>query len=120
MHADMQQMTFLEWLESGKAKPLLNTQTRYLSGHGCESIDRALQNIRDERLTFGMVERFEESIALFNQTFGWSLSVRHDNRSPKQGLSDRAIELAEELQADDMRLYKEACEMFEGQFGGLS
>lgn len=117
MHPEMQPMTFREWLESSHSKPYLNAQTRYLSGHGVESLDMALRNLSDTRLTFGLVGRFSESVVLFNQVFGWSLVERHENTDrhhlipPMLGRAD--YELAKTLQADDMVLHQAVCELFE-------
>lgn len=116
MHPEMQSMSFREWLESDYSKPYLNTQTRYLSGHGVESLNTALVNLRDERLNFGLVECFPDSVRLFNQAFNWSLVERHENTDrhhlvpPMLGRAD--YDLAKELQAYDMALYRAACELF--------
>ena len=113
MHPEMQSMGFRRWLESDSVKPLLNTQTRYMSGHGCENLDSALQNLNNRRLTFGLVEYFAESVALFNLTFGWSLRMRHDNATHGElDLDTETYDMACELQADDMVLYEVARELF--------
>lgn len=113
IHQDMQYMTFFEWMENGTAQSHLNTQTRYLSAHGAESIDEALDNLQNERLHFGVMEYFEESIRRWNKRFGWTMKPRHDNKTPRnRDLSDDEVKLAEHLQRDDMRLYNRAKQMF--------
>lgn len=123
MHPEMQPMTFREWLESSHSKPYLNTQTRYLSGHGIESLDTALVNLRDERLTFGLVDCFADSVRLFNQVFDWTLVERHENTDPHEivpSMLGRAdYEFAKGLQTDDMVLYRAACKLFEAHLIGI-
>jgi hypothetical protein len=123
MHPEMQPMTFYNWLTSEYSKPYLNTQTRYLSGHGIENLDTAMRNLTDERLTFGLVDRFEESTILFNRCFNWSLVERHEN-TDRHHLAKAWMaadyELAESLQNDDMVLYQAACELFEERIRSVS
>jgi hypothetical protein len=102
---------FLEWVQ-GEGKVFLNGQTRLLSGHGRESVHVAMTNLTNPRLSFGLLEHFEESVARWNERFGWSLVVEHRNKSEKIALSDEAIKLVEWLQSDDMKLYDVACEIF--------
>ena len=112
----VQATDFEAWLHDGESQRYRNTQTRYLSAHGMEDIDAALRNLESDRLTFGLLERFDESIALFNRKFGWQMRPRHDNAaSSRQRLPDDIWAQAEIAQADDMRLYEKVCDLFEQQ-----
>lgn len=117
MHPEIQPMSFYEWLTSEHSKPYLNTQTRYMSGHGQEHIGHALHNLKSNRLAFGLVERFDESVALFNRVFNWSMQSRRDNAAPAKFKKDlfkpEMLKLIESFQAPDMVLYRAACELFE-------
>ena len=108
---------FAGWVQSSHIRPYLNGQTTYLSGHGVRNVDIALNNLQSERVTFGLVERFADSIQLFNHKFGWSLTEQQRNISPNVvDLEPDVYQEVGRLQANDMRLYTWATEYFEEQF----
>lgn len=108
---------FRDWLTPENVAQFSNVQTRYLSSHGNENKEIALSWLMNGRLTFGILERFDDSLRLFNESFDWSLKAKHMNRTPKSSnLDAETIALVEKLQADDMELYRIACDLFESQF----
>jgi len=99
---------FMAWVR-GEGSKFLNSQTRMLSGHGCYSLDAAMRNLQDERLSFGILELFGESVQRWNERFGWSMRVQHRNESAAiVELSESDQVEVELLQADDMQLYTDA------------
>lgn len=117
MHSDIQHMGFEEWVCSNAAKPYFNTQTKYLSSHNQPTVHIAISWLLHGRLIYGILERFDESIALFNESFGWAMNSQHLNKAPSRtALSQDTMRMAEEYQRDDMELYRIACELFDTQF----
>ena len=115
----LQVIGFEGWVQSEHIAPYLNGQTRYLSGHDIWNGQVALENLQSERVTFGLVERYSDTIQLFNDTFNWGLrefkrNVSHNVANISKGLRQDI----ERLQADDMRLYQYALDNFERQFNG--
>lgn len=104
---------FMEWVR-GEGSKFLNSQTRLLSGHGCTSLDAAMRNLQCDRLSFGILELFGESVRRWNERFGWSMRVQHRNESEAVvQLSEREQVEVEFLQADDMQLYTDALWKFD-------
>lgn len=109
----MKRIGFEAWVQSDHANPYLNNQTTYLSGHHCKELRVALRNLQSERVTFGLVEKYQESIDRFNTLFGWSLILRHENASTASlAISELTWSMVEKLQHDDMVLYETALELF--------
>lgn len=103
---------FMEWVR-GEGSCFLNGQTRLLSWHGCYSLATALQNLRSDRLSFGIMELFDMSIEQWNKRYGWSMVAQHRNQSDSQvALSEADRAELERLQADDCRLYCKAKKLF--------
>jgi hypothetical protein len=113
LHPMARRLRFEDWVRSDEGRPFLNGQTKFLSGHGVADVDVAIRNLQDERVAFGLVERFSESLALFNRVFGWNLQERHDKSGGAAEYEDDGTIAA--LQADDMRLWRVACELFDAQ-----
>lgn len=107
---------FATWVRHPQIQHLLNNQTAYLSGHHRRDGVIALENLRSERVTIGLVERYAESVAIFNRKFGWDLRMLHENRTQGEVvISDALRGEVERLQRHDVRLYQEACRLFENQ-----
>ena len=113
----MTEIGFEGWIRSDHARTYFNGQTTYLSGHHVRNGAKALANLQQARVTFGLVERYAESVALFNRTFGWQMTEQHRHKSENVvALDDETFKFVEQLQADDMKLYQWACANFERQF----
>lgn len=119
LHPMLREMGFEAWVQSEMARPYLNNQTTYLSGHNKCNLAVALKNLEDGRLSFGILEHFAESIARWNTKFGWSMVVEHQNKSEGKPISADALQMVEGLQYDDMVLYEAALELFGKDGGGL-
>lgn len=104
-----------------------NHQTRFLGGRfwGYAASDlnngvltSAKKNLK--KCVYGLVERWDESIALFEQAIGQKLPVaiieNFNHKYRAEPLSERVIEAATTLQSYDMSLYDYALEHFEDQF----
>lgn len=104
-----------------------NHQTRFLSGYFYGHTENDLNNgvttyakKNIKRCVFGLMERWDESIALFEHAIGKkfprSVVENFNGKYRATHLSDRVIEKATELQAYDMSLYDYALKHFEDQF----
>lgn len=87
-------------------------------------VELAKQRLRSFA-AFGLCERFDESIMLFDYTFGWkpsrdyqSFNVR-PGRGGDAGLSSRALDAARALSRDDLELYEFASRLFEERFAAM-
>ena len=128
-------MGFSGWVRSKHVMPFLNDQTRVLSGgwvypvedeqkramYGQEAnYTRAISNLCNLRMTFGLLERLDESVKLFNHAFGWQLPEPiHVNKAQVNtddiDLDKSTIDYVKQLQHKDMRLYKAAQDTFNRQ-----
>lgn len=102
-------------------------QTRFIAG--CEPrevapdeqlLAEAKRNLEHEFVTFGLTERFDESLLLFRQALGWSVRgyARENVTRPKRVHADKAAELREQLAqilVVDCELYRFASELFAGR-----
>jgi hypothetical protein len=114
---------FSEWLSSDSRDHLGNHQVRWLIGRidkdpiGRDDIDRAKHIIAHECAAFGIVERFDESMLLFQDALGWeSVCYRARNVYRQDGdreLADEAIGLLAESHALSFELCAFARELFE-------
>ncbi|MEO1287279.1 MAG: hypothetical protein AAFV93_05890 [Chloroflexota bacterium] len=118
MHPYMKTMSFDKWVRSEHVEPYLNMQTRFMSGHGTAvGIYTAISWLMNGRLVYGIMDEFNRSVELFNEQFGWSMTPKHLNAILIDPDFDiKTVELIEELQRDDMELYRIACEFFDTQF----
>jgi hypothetical protein len=105
---------FRRWLLNHAAS-YANAQTRALGG----TVARAAATLADDRVVFGLVEQFPESIDLFNSAFGWHLPHpprfnRASINTDEIDLDDETYQLAASVQSDDMALYAIARARFAG------
>lgn len=125
--ADVYRNTGLEgFLHSPYAEKYLNQQTRFLTGRmwspgelSSGVLTYGKRNLG--RCVYGLLERFEESLALFGQATGLAFDeLRHENRNPgrKRPLTEAQRERIADMQSYDMSLYAYAVEHFEEQFNG--
>lgn len=116
-------------------KPGWNMQTSFLSGYflACHlegrqpdaaafdaaMLDRAKENLARHAVV-GLTERFDETLLLLRETFGWErrnlLYYRTNvgrNRKPRRQVSDEALAVVREHNALDLELYAFARRLFE-------
>ena len=122
-----------EFLASGNTE-LSNLQTKMLINQGSsaspdlidrlpasEVVDRALKNLSEKIVCFGLQEYFDESLILFATQFSWRTltydSVNRANSSRKLEFKDHHLKRIAELNAIDIEVYKLAKEKFLGQIG---
>lgn len=97
------------------AEKLPNRQTRFLAGMyegnpACSDLERALQNIEAHYEVAGVVERFDESLAIIQMRFGWPIvGYTHENvsaRRPKAAaLSEEELAVVRRCNEFDTTLY---------------
>jgi hypothetical protein len=101
-----------------------NLQTRMLAGDeepvaevGDETLERARENLRGAFTAFGLVERFDESLALFKRALDLRsityVQQRTTTRPRGAEVPDELIRLAKEANHYDDQLYAWARELFE-------
>lgn len=107
-----------------------NIQTKYVAGvprdQACTEahLERAIHVLSDELATFGILERFAESIFLFAKAFGWSSAPLNHNglntKRPKRESLDRSV-LAQVTRHNlhDMHLYALAYRLFDDRMQQL-
>ena len=119
-----------EFLYSGNSE-LSNLQSRMLINYekkgsvliigtltSEEIITKALDNLFNKVACYGLQEYFDESLILFSNQFNWRTPYyEYRNRKDRKNLlkfEDRHIEKIKELNAIDIKFYKEAKERFVG------
>jgi hypothetical protein len=98
-----------------------NVQTLYLCDDpwSPDMLESAKRNLSERMYYFGIVERFEASIALFRRRFGntvpYAVPLAHENRSRQDTvrLSARALNRVRKLNEKDYDLYDFAVRRFE-------
>ena len=122
-HDRVQGMPLADYVRSGIALEMDNSQTRAIAGdvgtpYGeCteEMLETARRNLAEHFAWVGVTERFDESIVLLRRTFGWS-DVRYMNANVARSTtppSESDLALIEEMNSLDMALYREACLAFD-------
>ena len=114
-HQAAQGMGLEEYLASGLAQEMNNSQTRALAGavdvpygeNPPELLELAKRNVEEHFRVVGLTERFDESLVLFGLAFGWSrLSyVRANVASRRVVPSPAGLAEIERLNALDLELY---------------
>lgn len=88
-------------------------------------LDRAVERL-ESAITFGLVERLEETFRLVAHTFGWPGSTSPPRLNPRRSerdagdLTDRALEQVKRLTVLDQRLYDHAARLFDQRIAGLT
>jgi len=114
-HQAAQGMGLEEYLVSGLAQEMNNSQTRALAGavevpygeNPPELLELAKRNVEEHFRVVGLTERFDESLVLFGLAFGWSrLSYVRANVASKRVVpSPAGLAEIERLNALDLELY---------------
>lgn len=129
-------MTLLDYATSGVAAELENDQTRRLCGfmsaiprddspNGRKSLEIAKKNLREHFLTFGLAERYEETLKLFANRLGWVFPKQQQSKNStdirflRSRVPDRTIEAIAEHNSLDIKLYGVAKNIFEKQIFSL-
>jgi hypothetical protein len=125
VHALATQSTLAQWVGSRGLVEMDNGQTRRLAGEmdlpfgrvNSGMLDRAKSNLA-AFAAVGLTERFEESLILFRQAFGWVLhpfTARNvaDNRPRRAELGAEALEAIAHCNRFDLELYRFASALFE-------
>jgi hypothetical protein len=124
-HERAQGMSLAQYIESGFALEMDNSQTRAVAGDigtpfgGCtrEMLETAKQNLEDYFAWVGVTERFDESVVLLGRTFGWkdvrflSANVARSGERP----SDEELALVRRMNQLDLELYDHACQLLDAR-----
>lgn len=124
-HERAQGMSLTEYIESGFALEMDNSQTRALAGDigtpfgGCtpEMLATAKRNLEGHFAWVGVTERFDESVVLLGRTFGWndvryrSANVARTGEPP----TDEELALVRRMNPLDLDLYDHACRTLEAR-----
>jgi len=127
-HQAAQGMGLEEYLVSGLAQEMNNSQTRALAGavevpygeNPPELLELAKRNVEEHFRVVGLTERFDESLVLFGLAFGWSrLSYVRANVASKRVVpSPAGLAEIERLNALDLELYDWAERRLEATIDG--
>jgi len=115
-------MSLAEYVSSGVSIELNNGQTRLLSGMNtkypfgqCEKdlVDTALHNLRHHFETAGIVEQFDDSLAVMSLEFGWQwIYYLKKNVTPVSHIEDtldrNTLSIIEKYNQYDLELYEYA------------
>lgn len=126
-------MSLADFIASKKDCMLDNAQTRLLSGlesgHevpfgecGPDMLEAAKRNLRDAFAVVGLTERFDETLLLLREAFGWRrLFYARQNvsakRPEKEELPSSTLDAILQINALDVQLYQYAQRLFEEQVG---
>lgn len=121
-------MSLKEYMESGINTFIDNGQVRFLSNScgvpfgECHEgmLEEAKRTLAEDIEVVGLSERFDDSLTLLSQKFGWSVArpekanVTSDRPSIKE-ISDNALEAIRKYNLLDIELYRFAKGLFEKQ-----
>ncbi|MDQ0218889.1 sulfotransferase family 2 domain-containing protein [Peribacillus cavernae] len=116
MHEKVKNMSFPDFIfdetRDGRS-PLVNHQTRFLSGEKIPDLEKAKENMHEHYTVVGLTEMFDESIFLMKKYLDWNeidySSSNVTNNRPKQNdMPKEVIELIREKNDLDYRLYEYA------------
>lgn len=116
------------------SKEVNNGQTRILAGREfwnyefgkcpSELLDKAKENLENLCAVVGLTERFDETVRLLHDTFGWTIPIYEkknvSNNKPKRSeLGSETLKLLEKYNRLDIELYHFAEELFEKQLQSI-
>lgn len=125
-----ERMTLADYIRSGVSLEMDNSQTRAISGDlavpygACteEMLERAKRNLDTCFAVAGLTERFEETLVLMHERFGWSrLRYVSANVAPQGGtmeMADEPMAMIEDHNRLDNALYDYAAERFQEAIDG--
>lgn len=106
-----------------------NFQTRQLAGYawhndfnsipGEQLLEIAKKNLRERVVAFGLMERYDDSLWLFYQTFGWKPPEKYDiknvtpHRAKVRDIPQDTLDLIAEMNQLDLQLYDYAKALFD-------
>jgi galactose-3-O-sulfotransferase len=111
-----------DYIRRGISLEVDNSQTRAISGDTQTPfgevrepmLERAKRNIEEHFAVVGLTERFDESLVLLGEVFGWTrlvyVPVKVAPRTNEDVVSHETIDLLEELNRFDLELYRFAAE----------
>jgi hypothetical protein len=123
-------MTIEEYIDSGVSLEMDNSQTRAIAGDvstpfgACTDamLERAKRNLDASFAVAGLTERFDETLVLLGERFGWShlyfVRANVAPQGPTVELSDDARRLIAEHNRLDDELYAYVTERFEAAKAG--
>lgn len=127
-------MSLKDFIEGDLTPEIRNDQTRRIAGvtgvspingdfgSGQEMLAAAKRNIEKYFVVVGLTERFDETVLLLKQIFGWVTpfynSVNVGTNRP-EAITDEITAIIRDKNALDMELYRFAQERFEKQVAGL-
>ncbi|MGK7939754.1 MAG: sulfotransferase family 2 domain-containing protein [Crocosphaera sp.] len=118
-------MNLEQFLDSGIAKTVENGQTRVLSGIQAEDkpcsqemLALAKENLSKYFTVIGLTERFDETLILLKQTFGYRLPIyktinKNKKRLPRKAISNQELQKIRDLNKFDIELYEYAEKVFQ-------
>jgi hypothetical protein len=127
-HDQAQGMSLREYIESGLALEMDNSQTRAVAGdigtpyRGCtpEMLETAKRNLAEHFAWVGITERFDESVVLLGRTFGWP-DVRYVSANVARGAappSESELELVRRSNHLDQELYDHCYRLLDERIAG--
>ena len=124
-------MRLRDYVSSGISPELMNGQTKTVSGLGkadmivreyssADLLEEAKRTLQDHFVSVGLVERFDETLVLFQRLLGWQniFYVRRNvtkKHPSQQEIAKTTVEVIERENELDMALYEFAKQMFEKQ-----
>lgn len=124
-----ERMTLEDYLRSGVSLEVDNSQTRAISGDVStpfgavtrDMLEKAKRNIEEHFSVVGLTERFDETVVLLHNVFGWTrltyTRVKVGPKSQNETVSEPTIRHLEELNQYDIELYDFASGRFDEMIG---
>jgi len=121
-HYKAKTMTLMEYVSDLDNPSMANSQTRHLSLSQYKDAPEAWLAVAQQHLAefacFGLVERFQGSMALLSYTFGWNPLAEYSNlmvaprRLKQEQLEPEVLEMIATRNSLDLALYEYAQELF--------
>lgn len=111
------------FVNNGQVRCLGATKMHPMELPGPEALERAKERLVNGEITFGLVDRFDESMRRFSRSESWALGLVEPQKVnlEKPPLSEVEAEvraLIAEMNSLDVELYRFACEEFDRRSGG--
>lgn len=124
--------TIAEYIRSGISLEMDNSQTRAFAGDtttlfgGCTPamLELAKENLERSFAVIGITERFDESLLLMRDGFGWRdtryVAVNVDPERERRSGDEETLDLIRRQNALDLELYRWALDRFDGRIATAS